>query len=98
MTREEWLTKHCALCGESIRDGEQHVAGPGRACRRVVVEATEVLSSSRGFGRMFARITVGRGPVVLATALRKARAQFPACDADAFVQGFQDERRLMSAR
>ncbi len=57
--------------------------------------STETLSTSRGFGRLAARTTVGKGPKVETLALRKARELVAEVDAGAFFDGFRDERKLM---
>ncbi len=51
--------------------------------------------TSRGFGRLAARTTVGNGPRVIHTALNKARVKFAAVDSNAFVDGWTDERRAL---
>ena len=56
---------------------------------------SEVISTSRGFGRAAARTKVGAGAHVIHAALKAARLQFPQCDADAFTLAFQAERRAM---
>lgn len=55
----------------------------------------DVLSASKGLGRYAARTRIGTGPHVIHAALNAARRQMPAVDHDAFVAGWQDERRLM---
>lgn len=57
--------------------------------------AADIASTSRGFGRLYARTTVGSGPAVCAVAVRKARAAYPQLDAQAFLDGFRDERSSM---
>lgn len=57
----------------------------------------DITSTSRGFGRLAARTTVGSGPKVCTAAIRKARVEYPQLDAFAFLDGFQAERRAMRA-
>ncbi len=53
--------------------------------------------TSRGFGRLAARMTVGSGPRVIHTALTKVRAAHPGVtvDSNEFVSGWHDERRAL---
>jgi hypothetical protein len=53
-----------------------------------------VTSTSRGFGRLAARTTVGAGPATDAQ-VAKARAEYPELSERAFRAGFADERREM---
>ena len=59
--------------------------------------AADLISTSRGLGRMAARSRVGKGPKVVTAALRAARAQYPTLDAFAFMDGFSDERHEMGS-
>jgi hypothetical protein len=65
---------------------------------QTTLPAADLISSSRGLGRLAARTKVGQGALVIRAAVTAARAQFPQLNEVAFQAGFAAERRDLRCR